>query len=208
MYRIALLLSLPMTLPGCSTLLGVSDVTLVDASLVDAPLVDAPPCQEGFDALRDGGFEDPKLAWVSDPDHSYFCSKPVISPHGGISSGCLGLNADLVETLHQEVSLFGGTKSVTLTGFICIDTDQIDNLEHDVLSVDLLHGENMITRLTTLSNRDGSNVCDFKAFSTAKAQLTGDPGTMTLRFTATQGGPSPRTTFYFDDLKLITGCTP
>ncbi len=208
MYRTALLMSLPMLLPGCSTILGVSDVTLVDAPLVDASLVDAPSCQEGFDALKDGGFEDPKLAWVSDQDHSWFCPKQVIPPHGGIWSGCLGTTSASVETLRQEVSLFGGTKSVTLTGFICIATDETDNLEHDVLAVDLLHGEDLIARLTTLSNRDGSNVCNFKAFSTAKAQLIGDPATLTLRFTATQDGPSSPTTFYLDDLKLTTSCTP
>jgi hypothetical protein len=123
-------------------------------------------------------------------------------------SGCQGVTSASVETISQEVSLSAGIKMVTLTGFICIDTDETDNLEDDVLSLDLLEGDKVIAQLGTLSNRDGANGCSFKPILAYKAQLTGDPITATLRFRATQGGSNARTTFYFDDLKLTVGCTP
>lgn len=197
MYRIALLVTLLVASAGCSQILGLSDVTVVDA----------PSCQEGSDVLLNGSFEDPTSAWVSDPMHSYFCSRAVLTPPDGMWSGCLGVTSASVETMSQEVSLSVGAKTVTLTGFICIDTDETESLEHDVLSLDLVHGENVIARLGTLSNRDGAEGCSFKPLPANKAQLTSDPVTATLRFRASQDGPTLRTTFYFDDLKLTIGCT-
>ena len=123
-------------------------------------------------------------------------------------SGCLGVTSALVETMSQEVTLPAGLKTLTLSGSICIATDETDNLEHDLLSLDMLNGETVIARLGTLSNRDGANSCSFKPLVVNPAQLIGDPAEATLRLRATQDGPNLRTTFYFDDLKLTVGCTP
>ena len=132
----------------------------------------------------------------------------VIPPPHGMWSGCLGVTSALVETMSQEVTLPAGLKTLTLSGSICIATDETDNLEHDLLSLDMLNGETVIARLGTLSNRDGANSCSFKPLVVNPAQLIGDPAEATLRLRATQDGPNLRTTFYFDDLKLTVGCTP
>jgi hypothetical protein len=105
-------------------------------------------------------------------------------------------------------SLPAGVKTVTLTGLVCIDTDETDNLEHDVLSLDLLQGTHVIARLGTLSNQDGTHGCNFKPLPANTAQLTSAPAMATLRLRATQNSATMRTTFYFDDLKLTVGCTP
>jgi len=168
----------------------------------------APSCQDGRDVLRNGGFEDSTSAWISDSMHSFVCSKTVIPPPDGSTTGCLGTTGALVETMSQEVALPAGTKTVTLTGLICIDTDETDNLEHELLSLDILDGENVIARLGTLSNRDGTHGCHFKPLLVTKAQLTGDLTAVTLRLRATQDGSSLLTSFYLDDLKLTVGCTP
>jgi hypothetical protein len=97
---------------------------------------------------------------------------------------------------------------VTLTGLICIDTDETDNLEHDLLSLDILDGGNVIARLGTLSNRDGTHGCHFKPLLVNTAQLIGDLTAVTLRLRATQDGSSLLTSFYLDDLELTVGCTP
>jgi len=166
------------------------------------------PCQEAADVLMNGGFEDSTTAWVSDPGHSWFCPKSVVPPPTGMWSGCLGTTGAATETLTQKVALPARSATLTLSGSICIDTMETDNLQHDVLSLDLLDGENVIASLGTLSNRDGTSGCRFKPLQTATAQLTSHPAMATLRLRATQDGPNMLTTFYFDDLKLTVGCTP
>ena len=167
-----------------------------------------PPCQDGLDVLHDGGFEDAMHAWVSDPGHQYFCPRSVIAPPTGLWSGCLGTTGASVETLSQEVSLPAGTTSITVSGSICIDTAETDNVQHDVLSLDLLDGENVVASLGKLSDRDGARGCRFKPLQIGQAPLTSAPVTARLRLRATQDGPNMLTTFYFDDLKLTLGCTP
>jgi hypothetical protein len=191
---------LVVALAGCSDILGLRDVSVV----VDG----SPPCPEGLDVLLNGGFEDPTSAWISDPCHSYFCPTAVIPPPDGMWSGCLGVTGALVETMSQKVSLPSGVKTLTLSGSICIDTEETDNLVHDLLSLDMLDGENVIARIGTLSNRDGAKGCSFKPILITKVPLPSDPGAAALRLRATQDGPNLRTTFYFDDLKLTVGCTP
>jgi hypothetical protein len=166
------------------------------------------PCKGGSDVLTNGGFEDSTTGWVSDPGHSWFCPRSVISPPTGMWSGCLGTTGAATETLTQEVALPAGSQVLTLSGSICIDTAETDNLLHDVLSLDVLDGDNVIASLGTLSNRDGTRGCNFKSLQTTAAPLKSHPAMATLRLRATQDGPNMLTTFYFDDLKLTIGCAP
>lgn len=165
-----------------------------------------PPCRQGSDVLPNGGFEDPARAWGADPGPTQLCPKANDFPAHGTQSGCLGVNGASVETLSQKVTLPAGAKAVTLTGVVCIDTDEIDDLQHDVLSLDLLDGQTAIARLGMLSNRDGGSTCDFMPLQEI-ALLTSDPGSATLRLQTTQDGGKP-TTFYLDDLSLTVDCTP
>src|SRR3569833_2832973 len=116
MDRIRLLMLLVVALAGCSEILGLRDVRVV----VDG----SPPCQEGLDVLLNGGFEDQTSAWISDPEHSYFCPADVIPPPDGMWSGCLGVTGASVETMSQKVSLPSGVKTLTLSGSICIATQE------------------------------------------------------------------------------------
>lgn len=171
-----------------------------------------PSCHDGSEVLPNGDFEDSTHSWAADPGPTQLCPKLAAGgqmfPAHGTQSGCLGVNGAKVETLSQEVSLPAGAKpaTVTLTGVICIDTDETDNLLHDVLSLDLLDGQTVIAPLGMLSNQDGSHGCDFKPLR-LMTTLNGDPDRATLRLRATQDGGSA-TTFYLDDLSLTVGCTP
>lgn len=169
-------------------------------------VVSDPPCKDGFDVLPNGGFEDPTLRWAEAPGPTQLCPKSGGFPANGTQSGCLGVNGASIETLSQTVALPAGAKTVTLTGVICIDTDETDDLQHDVLSLDLLDGDTVIAQLGARSNRDGANGCTFQPLH-EMAPLASVPEVATLRLRATEDGASA-TTFYLDDLKLATGCTP
>ena len=169
-------------------------------------VVPRPPCQQGSDVLPNGGFEDPAHKWAADPGPTQLCPKANGFPAHDAQSGCLGVNGALVETLSQEVSLPAGADTVTLTGFICIDTDETDSLLHDVLSLDLLDGQTVIAQLGTLSNRDGGSTCDFRPLQ-KQARLMGDASSATLRLQTQQDGGKV-TPFYPHDLRLTVGCAP
>jgi hypothetical protein len=171
-------------------------------------VVSDPPCHAGADVLPNGGFEDPMQKWAAVPGPTQLCPLSGGFPAHDTQSGCLGVNGAKVETLSQEVALPASAKALTatLTGVICIDTDETDNLPHDVLSLDLLDGQTVIAQLGRFSNQDGSHGCDFKPLQ-VMATLKGDPGRATLRLMATEDGGNA-TTFYLDDLSLAVACTP
>lgn len=168
-------------------------------------VVSNPSCREGVDVLPNGGFEDPTHTWAAVPGPTQLCPASKGFPAHDTQSGCLGVNGASVETLSQDVVLPAGARTVTLAGVICIDTDETDDLEHDVVALDLLDGDSVIASLGTLSNRDGAHGCNFEPLHKT-APLTRVPDVATLRLQAKQSG-SNVTTFYFDDLRLTVGCT-
>ena|SRR5215510_708655 len=169
-------------------------------------VVSDPLCRQGTNVLPNGGFEDPMHKWAAVPGPTQLCLASRGFAAHDTQSGCLGVNGAPVETLSQDVVLPAEARTVTLTGVICIDTDETDNLEHDSVALDLLDGDNVIASLGTFSNRDGTHGCNFQPLHKT-APLTSASVAAMLRLRATQNGPNV-TTFYFDDLSLTVGCTP
>lgn len=214
-----------MSRPGMSRYVAVLGVFAIDQAACgrigfDAPLdadADAAPldagaaCAPGFvDVLQNGGFEDPTLAWTSeqipaDQPHSWFCPPKVISADG-MWAGCVGLTNNTEQMLSQRVAMPAG-KTMTLTGKICIDTDETDpTTAYDVLTLDVRDGQTVIASLGTFTNRNGHAVCNFRPLRQT-ASLTGAPAAVTLRISA-KLDVAKITTFYLDDLSLCVGGTP
>jgi hypothetical protein len=195
--------------PGAAPL----DAAPLDAAPLDAAPLDAGvACAPGFvDVLQNGGFEDPALAWTSeqipaDQPHSWFCPKALVPRVDGMYAGCVGLSDKTEQTLGQSVAMPAG-KTVTLTGKICIATQETDpTTAYDVLTLDLRDGQTVIASLGTFTNRDGHASCDFVPFSQTAA-LTSTPAAATLRISA-KLDVAKITTFYLDDLSLCVGDAP
>lgn len=169
-------------------------------------------CMPGFvDVLRNGGFEDPMLAWTSeqipaDQPHSWFCPKQLIPRVDGMAAGCVGLSDNTEQTLSQSIAMLAGA-TVTLIGKICIATQETDpTTAYDVLTLDLRDGQTVIASLGEFTNRDGHTSCDFVPFR-RMAVLTSAPGATTLRISARLDA-AKITTFYLDDLSLCVGDFP
>jgi hypothetical protein len=79
-------------------------------------------------------------------------------------------------------------------------------VDHDILTFDLLDGATTIAAIGKSTNRQGGDSCHFSSFEMT-APLTGDPATATLRIRATLDSSMP-TSFFFDALSLIVSCTP
>jgi hypothetical protein len=175
----------------------------------DVPPDDGVACAAGaVDVLQNGGFEDPRFAWTSeqvpaDRQHSWFCPQMVVPHIDGMWAGCVGLTDNTEQTLGQSVAMPAG-KMVTLTGKICIATDETTpTVAYDVLTLDVRDGQTVIASLGEFTNRDGGTSCDFVPFSRT-AMLTTTPAAATLRISAKLDA-AKTTTFYLDDLSLCVG---
>lgn len=156
--------------------------------------------------LPNGSFDAVAPAWMEEPvTTALICGAPRLTPFDGPQAGCLGGTDGTTHTLSQQVPLPDGAKSATLAGQICIDTEETQAVDHDVLQLDLLDGATVIAALGKMTNQQGTKPCQFKAFMLTAA-LTGDPVTATLRLRATLDTGMP-TSFYLDALTLNVSCT-
>jgi len=158
--------------------------------------------------LPNGSFELATPAWVQDPaTPSALCGTDIITPVEGTKVACLGGADGKVVTLSQEVPLPDGAKKATLSGQICITTQEpTDAPENDVLQVQLLDGTTVLATLGQFSNQQGSAECIFMAFSPLTAALSSDPVTATLQLRSSLNALNT-TSFFIDALNLDVSCT-
>jgi hypothetical protein len=156
--------------------------------------------------LPNGSFDAAAPAWTQEPvTTALICNASRIMPADGTQAACLGGTDGLVNTLSQQVPLPDGARSATLAGQICIDTEETQAADHDVLQFDLVDGATVISAIGKMTNQQGTKGCQFKAL-TLTAALTGDPATATLRIRSTLDANMP-TSFYLDALTLNVSCT-
>jgi hypothetical protein len=158
------------------------------------------------EVLPNRGFDDPTPPWVQEPvSPALLCGQPRITPKDGTQAGCLGGVDGTTQTLTQTVPLPEGASNLTLSGQICIATEETAALEHDVVQFDLLDSGNVIAAFGKKTNQQGVAKCDYVAFELT-ATTPSDPETATLRIRSTLDANLP-TSFYVDSLSLKVGCT-
>jgi hypothetical protein len=158
------------------------------------------------DVLENGNFDAIDPPWRQDPPApSLLCGQPRIMPDTGPFAGCLGGGADRsINTLSRDVFLPLGAISARLTGRICIATEEVDPLDNDILTIDILDGTTVIGSLGRRTNQQGAVSCQFTSF-TLEAPLTRDPVTATFRLQS-QLDVGRATSFYVDTLTLTVAC--
>lgn len=158
--------------------------------------------------LLNGSFDASTSPWVQDPPTTaLLCGAPRSTPFNGTQAGCLGGMDGKVQTLSQQVPLPDGARSVTLSGQMCITTAETMQVDHDIVTFDLLDGATTIAAIGKSTNRQGvATNCQFAPFEMTAA-LTGDPATATLQIRSTLDSNMP-TSFFFDALSLTVSCTP
>jgi hypothetical protein len=165
-------------------------------------------CSAGqrVDVLENGNFDALDPPWRQDPPSpSLLCGQPRITPDSGAFAGCLGGGADRsVNTLSRDVFLPLGAISARLTGRICIATEEVDPLDNDILTIEMLDGATVIGSLGRRTNQQGAASCQFTSF-VLEAPLTSDPMTATFRLQA-QLDVGRATSFYVDTLILTVAC--
>ncbi len=159
-----------------------------------------------LDVLENGSFDAVDPPWRQEPSTpSLLCGAPRITPDTGAFAGCLGGGADRsVNTLSRDVFLPLGAVSARLTGRICIATEEIDPLDNDVLTIELVDGATVIGSLGRRTNQQGAATCTFSSFM-LEAPLTSDPVTATFRLRS-QLDVGRATSFYVDTLTLTVAC--
>jgi hypothetical protein len=200
---------------GCGTVNNSTDAgPPIDASVDGVPPIDTPPprqviCGSGpIEVLPNGGFDDPSPLWTQDPPPppSLICSGSIM-PQAGTKAVCLGGADGTVRSLTQQVLLPAGAKTVTLTGWRCITTEETATADNDILEIDLLDGTNTIASLGKLSNQQGvAQDCGFSTFTLGPVATT-DPVSATLRLRSTLDSARV-TSFFIDTLSLKVSCSP
>jgi hypothetical protein len=158
------------------------------------------------DVLANGNFESLDPPWRQDPSTpSLLCGEPRITPDSGAFAACLGGGADRsINTLSRDLFLPLGAVSARLTGRICIATDEIDPLDNDILTIEMLDGATVIGSLGRRTNQQGTVSCQFTNL-VLEAPLTSDPVIATFRLQS-QLDVGKATSFYVDTLTLTVAC--
>jgi len=161
--------------------------------------------------LPNGSFDLAMPAWVQEPaSPSVLCGTNILTPVDGTTAACLGGTDGKIVTVSQEVSLPEGAKKATLSGQICITTEEptgADAVENDVLQIQLLDGSTVLATLGQFSNKQGvAKDCQFMAFTPLTAALASDPVSATLQL-RTALNTEKTTSFFVDALKLDVSCT-
>jgi hypothetical protein len=163
--------------------------------------------------LPNGSFDNATPAWKQEttsavtPAPSLLCGKPGITPADGTESACMGGMDGQTQTLSQTVFLPEGAKTATLSGQICITTQETDKtVPNDTLKFELLDGTKVIATLASFSNEDGVDACQFTAFVPDAVALTSDPAQATLRIRSTLNTQNT-TSFFIDVLSLDVICS-
>ena len=158
--------------------------------------------------LPNGSFDLATPAWVQDPPTpTILCGTDLLTPVDGTKAACLGGTDGKIMTVTQDVPLPEGVKKATLSGQICITTQEpADAPENDTLQIQLLDGTSVLATFGQFSNKQGSAQCVFMAFAPLAVSLTSDPANATLQLRTTLNTLNP-TSFFLDALKLDASCT-
>lgn len=155
--------------------------------------------------LQNGGFDDPTPPWVQMPvTPALLCGAPTITPDQGALAACLGATDNAMQELSQTVALPAGATNATLRGRICIATAEVDAVDRDELTIELVDGGNVVATLGHWTNQQGAAACTFMNIDLSTA-LADDPATVTFRLRAALNATMP-TSFYVDSLALTIGC--
>jgi hypothetical protein len=193
-----LLVALLVAATGCGSV-----TASPDDAMPQRPVCGAQP----IEVLPNGDFDAASPAWVQEmATPVLLCGAPTITPFSGTKAACLGGADGTTLTLSQQVPLPAGAKMVTLSGVLCISTEETATVDNDVLHFDLLDGATVISSIAAFSNQQGAAQCQFTAFSRSAA-VTGDPATATLRLRSTLDA-AKITSFFIDSLSLKVSCTP
>lgn len=158
-----------------------------------------------LDVLPNGGFDDDTPAWHEvTPDEGLLCGLPLITPDQGPRAGCLGNIDGIVQSLSQDVLLPEGASGARLSGKICIDTNEVDPVDRDEITFDLLDDGTPIATFGRRTNQQGDAGCRFVEFS-FDAALASDPVRATLQLRSSLSESEP-TAFYVDSMALEVTC--
>jgi hypothetical protein len=177
----------------------------VDATTDGGPTVACDPTTHTVSVLPNGSFDAPTPAWTQNPP-SILCGSPLITPFDGTTAACLGGKDGVVDTLSQSITLPAGVNSLTLNGQECISTKETAAVDNDVLSFDILFGENVLATIGKFSNQQGVATCQFTAF-TKQTPVTTTATAVTFRIQSTLNDNNT-TSFFIDALTLTAGCAP
>jgi len=172
-----------------------------------APQRDVTCGAQPVSVLPNGSFEDATPAWVQNaPTPSLLCGTDITAADG-VRAACMGGMDGKVQTLSQGVPLPAGAKKATLSGQICITTQETAAVDNDVLQFQLLDGDTVLTTLGQFSNQQGvKENCMFMAFTPLVGVLASDPPTATLQL-KTMLNTQNTTSFFIDALTLDVSCT-
>lgn len=157
--------------------------------------------------LPNGSFEDAAPAWAQNVSTPSLLCPADIHAADGVRAACMGGMDGMVQTLSQDVPLPAGAKKATLTGQLCITTEETAALDNDTLQFQLLDGDAVLATLGQFSNQQGvKENCQFMAFTPLAAPLASDPPTATLQL-KTNLNTQATTSFFIDALTLEVSCT-
>lgn len=157
------------------------------------------------EVLPNGSFDLSTPPWLQDPPTpAQLCGMPTITPADGTTAACMGGQDGVTQTLSQPISLPAGVKTLTLTGQICISTQETVAADNDTLVFDVVNGSATVATLGMRSNQQGASACSFGAF-TLTAAASSDPATATFRIRSTLN-TTKTTSWFIDKLSLTASC--
>lgn len=157
------------------------------------------------EVLPNGSFDTSTPPWSQDPvTPSLLCGQPTITPADGPTAACLGGMDGLTQTMTQTIKLPAGVKTLSLTGQICISTEETAAADNDTLVFEVLDGSTTIATLGMRSNQQGAKTCSFGAF-TLTAPVSADPVEATFRIKSTLNTLNT-TSWFIDKLSLTASC--
>lgn len=171
-----------------------------------APLLAAPPvsgaapdvCQQ---LIVDGGFENGGQSWTK-YSQSGSTLIDAFYRHTGQLGAWLGGKNNALDRLSQQVALPPGPRSIKLTFWWALTTEENPGGAFDKLQVDLYRTDGS-TLIATLLKVDNSSA-EAWVWNPATFDLNQYAGqTIQLRFTATTDSGNP-TSFFVDDVSLLT----
>lgn len=178
----------------------------VDATTDGGPTVACDPTTHTVSVLPNGSFDNPTPAWTQDPP-SILCGSTTLTPYDGTTAACLGGKDGATDTLSQTITLPAGINSLTLNGQRCITTQETAKVDSDIVTFDILFGQNPLASLGKLTNQQGVAAnCQFTAF-TLQTPVTTTATSVTFRIQSTLNN-SNTTSFFIDALTLTAGCAP
>lgn len=180
----------------------------VDATTdAGGPAIACDPATHTVAVLQNGSFDAATPAWTQDPP-SILCGSTILMPYDGTTAACLGGKDGVTDTLSQTIALPAGINSLMLGGQRCITTQETAQVDSDILSFDILFGQNPLASLGKLTNQQAApNVgCQFTAF-TLQTPITTTATSVTFRIQSTLNNTNT-TSFFIDALTLTAGCAP